>query len=812
MLILKNNNYNGSRIFSDYPFELSDFQKHSIESIDSLNNVLVCAPTSSGKTLVAEYMIRKNKKNGNRKKVIYTTPIKALSNYIFNELTLKYPNISFGLITGDIKYNPGAECIIMTTEILRNLLYNKKIKTNKLQLTIEIDVYTDVSAVIFDEVHYITNKDRGRVWEESIILLPQHIQLIMLSATIEQPQLFGNWIDSIKTLDTTLTIADKRIVPLKHYLFISFLHKIGKEYRQDETSIHLYDKKLICIMDENKNFDSITYDKVNNLKKKYFKFISNKAIFNDLIQFLKHKNLLPAIIFTLSKKKCESYSKLITVCVNDTLEQSEALAVFDKELRKSDNYNELIKMDDYNTIKNLVQKGVAYHHSGVYHVFKEVIEKMLAYKDINGVSKSLIKVLFATETFAVGINIPVKATCYTGLTKFSETGFRLLKPHEYKQMSGRAGRRGMDTEGYSILLPNLYDLPSSSEIAELLTGKNQVLYSQFVPNFQFILKLILTGNNQIMSFIKNSLLNKEIVEEETFINEEINRLQIPQKDYSKCIEYDSLMDPNMDSFIKLSQKTIKKNKKLADKIKNETDFKSLYENYTVDKETIEYKDTLIASLSKNNSYIHQCITKILTILKDNQYISETSNINDYETILPTNISIKGIVACQINECNGLLFTEIITNDYLDNLNEEEIVAILSLFIQSKQNDDISIDSLEVPLKIKTNISSVLEIATKFENIMSCNKLYINIDWNLSINSVEYMYKWCCGEDFNFLIKKYKLYPGNFVKDVIKINNIVQDIMKIGDLLGNHKLLSVVSNIENKLIRDCVNMESLYVKV
>ena len=812
MLILKNNNYNGSRIFSDYPFELSDFQKHSIESIDSLNNVLVCAPTSSGKTLVAEYMIRKNKKNGNRKKVIYTTPIKALSNYIFNELTLKYPNISFGLITGDIKYNPDAECIIMTTEILRNLLYNKKIKTNKLQLTIEIDIYTDVSAVIFDEVHYITNKDRGRVWEESIILLPQHIQLIMLSATIEKPQLFGNWIDSIKTLDTTLTIADKRIVPLKHYLFISFLHKIGKEYRQDETSIHLYDKKLICIMDENKNFDSITYDKVNNLKKKYFKFISNKAIFNDLIQFLKHKNLLPAIIFTLSKKKCESYSKLITVCVNDTLEQSEALAVFDKELRKSDNYNELIKMDDYNTIKNLVQKGVAYHHSGVYHVFKEVIEKMLAYKDINGVSKSLIKVLFATETFAVGINIPVKATCYTGLTKFSETGFRLLKPHEYKQMSGRAGRRGMDTEGYSILLPNLYDLPSSSEIAELLTGKNQVLYSQFVPNFQFILKLILTGNNQIMSFIKNSLLNKEIVEEETFINEEINRLQIPQKDYSKCIEYDSLMDPNMDSFIKLSQKTIKKNKKLADKIKNETDFKSLYENYTVDKETIEYKDTLIASLSKNNSYIHQCITKILTILKDNQYICETSNINDYETILPTNISIKGIIACQINECNGLLFTEIITNDYLDNLNEEEIVAILSLFIQSKQNDDISIDSLEVPLKIKTNISSVLEIATKFENIMSCNKLYINIDWNLSINSVEYMYKWCCGEDFNFLIKKYKLYPGNFVKDVIKINNIVQDIMKIGDLLGNHKLLSVVSNIENKLIRDCVNMESLYVKV
>ena len=314
-----------------------------------------------------------------------------------------------------------------------------------------------------------------------------------------------------------------------------------------------------------------------------------------------------------------------------------------------------------------------------------------------------------------------------------------------------------------------------------------------------------------MSFIKSSLLNKEIVEEETFINDEINRLQISQKDYSKCIEYDNLMDPNMDSFIKLSQKTIKKNKKLADKVKSESGFKSLYEDYILDKQAIEYKDTLISSLSENNSYIHQCITKILIILQDNLYISESSNINDYETILPLNISIKGIIAGQISECNEILFTEIITNDYLDNLNEEEIVAILSLFIQSKQ-DDISIESLEVPQKIKTSISSILEIGTKFENIMSSNKLYINIDWNLSINLVDCMYKWCQGGDFNTLIKKYKLYPGNFVKDVIKINNIVQDIMKIGELLGKHKLLSVVSNIENKLIRDCVNMESLYVKI
>ena len=336
-----------------------------------------------------------------------------------------------------------------------------------MQLTVELDVYSDVDAIIFDEVHYITNKERGRVWEESIILLPQEIQLIMLSAT-EKPELFGNWIASIKNRDVTLAITDKRIVPLKHYLFMGFLKSIEKVEKRDFKAIETYDKSLMCIMDEHKNFNPVHYDKIKQLKRNYYKFISNKAIFNDLVNFLKLKNLLPSIIFTLSKKKCEQYAKLVTVSLNDSEEQSEALTMFDRELRKTDNYKYLIEMEEYHQIKSLVQRGIAYHHSGVYHVFKEVIEKMLCYQDKDGKKRCLIKILFATETFAVGINIPVRATCYTGLSKFSEGNFRLLKPHEYKQMSGRAGRRGMDTQGYSILLPNLYNLPTHNEIIEML--------------------------------------------------------------------------------------------------------------------------------------------------------------------------------------------------------------------------------------------------------------------------------------------------------------------------------------------------------
>ena len=810
MLIIKDTPYSTDKAFPDYPFELSDFQKHSIDAIDNSNHVLVCAPTSSGKTLVAEHKIRNRSKG---KKIIYTTPIKALSNFIFNELTHKYPDISFGILTGDIKYNPDADCIVMTTEILRNLLYNKKIKTDKLQLTVELDVYTDVDAIIFDEVHYITNKERGRVWEESIILLPQHIQLIMLSATIERPELFGNWLSSIKTQDVTLAMTNKRIVPLKHYAFMGFLKSIDKLEKRDFKGIEAYDKTLVCIMDEHANFNPSIYDKIKELKKNYFKFISNKSIFNDLVQFLKIKDLLPTIIFTLSKKKCESYAKLVTVSVNDTTEQLESLAIFDKELRKSDHYEHLIKLDEYAKIKTLVQKGIAYHHSGVYHVFKEIIEKMLCY-DIDGKKHSFIKILFATETFAVGINIPVKATCYTGLSKFSEGNFRLLKPHEYKQMSGRAGRRGMDKLGYSILLPNLYDLPTQSEMTEILMGKSQIIYSRFVPNFQFILKLILTGKDQIGPFIKSSLLNREIVEEEKHLTMEMETVHIPNRDYSKCVEYEELLNPRLDGFIKLSQKMIKKNRKLADGIKNELGFNALYEDYKVDKETIEYRDNLQNNLNKNNGYIDSCILKIITLLKDTQYIIANSNIPDYQNLQPPDISIKGIIASQINECNEIIFTELIMNNYLDNLQGAEIVAILSLFIQSKSNTDEtpSIEGLIIPSHLKPHIKALLDISTCFENRMNDHKLYIDIDWSLSLNSIDYMYEWASGADFNTLIQKYGLFPGNFVKDVIKINNIVQDVIKMAGILENPALVSAASNIEQTIIRDCVNMESLYVKV
>ena len=211
--------------FDFWPFELSNFQKWAIDGIVNEKNVVITAHTGSGK-LPAEFAIRYfHSKN---KKVIYTTPIKALSNEKFNDLQRKFPEISFGILTGDIKYNPEADVLIMTTEILYNTLFQKMIlkknvlTSDKIELHFDIDIETELGCVVFDEIHYINDKDSGRVWEESIMNLPKQVQIIGLSATIDAPENFCKWIENVKERETWLCTYHKRIVPLTHYAFVTY--------------------------------------------------------------------------------------------------------------------------------------------------------------------------------------------------------------------------------------------------------------------------------------------------------------------------------------------------------------------------------------------------------------------------------------------------------------------------------------------------------------------------------------------------------------------------------------------------------------
>ena len=261
------------RICEPYPFELDNFQKQACFRISKNENVLVTSHTGSGKTLIAEHAILESIRLG--KKAIYTSPIKSLSNQKFAEFTKKFGDkMSIGILTGDIKFNSDADCVIMTTEILRNLLYKKNTNNKILDqtLTIDIDIYNEVHSVIFDEVHYINDRDRGKVWEECIIILPSKINLIMLSATIARAKGFAQWVEDVKNKPMNLISTSHRVVPLKHYFYVlakmpkNKTDKRGKKYDPKYIKrIKDYSKKMTEVVDENGNFFYKAYEEVRNL-------------------------------------------------------------------------------------------------------------------------------------------------------------------------------------------------------------------------------------------------------------------------------------------------------------------------------------------------------------------------------------------------------------------------------------------------------------------------------------------------------------------------------------------------------------------
>ena len=463
-----------------YPFELDDFQKYSHYCISQKEHVLVTAHTGSGKTVVADYAIAQCL--AENKRVVYTSPIKTLSNQKYNEFSNTYPSV--GIMTGDIKLNIDAQCVIMTTEILRNLLYK-----DESQIEDEFKNFmNDVDCVIFDEVHYINDPSRGEVWETCIILMPKRIYMVMLSATIDKSEEFAQWIASAKGKTVNLITNARRVIPLKHYIY--------------------YDGEIKQIMDNEYKFNSENYDKVKQEispkgTQRRDKLNPTKLI-NPFVEMLKRKKLTPALFFIFSRKKCQMYAQMIQTSLLDKDEISRVNSLFDKYIHPyKEKYSDTSQFED---MRKLLHNGVAIHHSGMVPILKEVIEILF--------NHGLIKLLFATETFAVGVNMPTKTVIFTDFTKFDGhiNNIRILRPDEYRQMSGRAGRRGLDTSGTVIYLP--FTPPfSRNEVYNMMAVKVASVQSKFQISYQFVLRVILSNDLNLLDFIDLTLYQKENIDQ-----------------------------------------------------------------------------------------------------------------------------------------------------------------------------------------------------------------------------------------------------------------------------------------------------------
>jgi len=755
-------------------FELDHFQKHAISCIKKNENVLVTAHTGSGKTVPAIFGISDSLKKN--RKIIYTSPIKSLSNQKFFELSQQFPDV--GILTGDIKYNPDAQCVIMTTEILRNILYQKT--------TTHVDI-AEVDKVIFDEVHYINDPDRGKVWEECFILMPSEITLIMLSATIDKAEDFAKWIGSIKGKMTNLIPTSHRVVPLEHYFYNP--ENIGNQL-----------VKVVSSKGEFLNF--------NEIRKTYKKYPISKII-NPFIDYLKDHNSVPALFFVFSRKECERLASSVQRSLVTSDEISEIVKIFDYEMRHHREVYQSSKQ--YHEIRSMVQKGIAYHHSGLVPILKEVVEILFG--------KGLVKVLFATETFAVGVNMPTKTVIFPKLSKYSNGDFRFLRTDEYLQMAGRAGRRGLDKTGTVVILPTDEIMPYTG-FKSMALGKSPSIQSKFKLSYQFILKILRNRANNgndtseeetldISKFMNKSLLSVDnsdrikSYQREKVELQEGNKLDLTTDEKKAIIEYHNAIR-KMESM----RGNVRKRESIRlEKVKREMhNFNSInkkYETYIKNKERIKILNSGIKNLE---TYLDKDTQLIMKYLIDNNYIvcEGEGEGEDKPKILT-----RGIIASEISECNEITLTEMIVNDILIPLEPEEIVAVLATFIEEKTNETYWSD-LDVSESIKNALSHI-EYGTKdFEQYEVNLGIDIGTDWNLYLSFIQPAYDWACGRDILEMHKKYEIYEGTFIRNILRINNIVDNIKNIADTINKPELMKKLELVERLLVRDQVTTDSLYI--
>ncbi|XP_055527650.1 SKI2 subunit of superkiller complex protein isoform X2 [Wyeomyia smithii] len=448
----------------EYPFELDIFQKQAIIKLEEHNHVFVAAHTSAGKTVVAEYAIALSKKH--MTKSIYTSPIKALSNQKYRDFKTIFKDV--GLITGDIQIDPTASCLIMTTEILRSMLYCGS------------DITRDLEYVIFDEVHYITDADRGHVWEEVLILLPDHVCIVMLSATVPNTLEFANWVGKTKKKRVFVVSTPKRPVPLKHYLYTGCGGKSKNDIFQivNEFNTFLFDgykkAKEASTAKQAKN-----NTRVPN-RQGQFNHKQEQTLWIGLIDYLQKTDNLPVVAFTLSRNRCDNNANALMSCDLTTAREKYFITSFFQSCLQRLKGPDRV-LPQVIQIQNCLQRGIGIHHSGILPILKEIVEMLFA--------RGLVKILFATETFAMGVNMPAKTVVFDSTKKFDGQTTRMLRPAEYTQMAGRAGRRGLDSDGTVIIICKM-NVPEENDLKNMILGKPMRLESQFRLTYAMILYLL----------------------------------------------------------------------------------------------------------------------------------------------------------------------------------------------------------------------------------------------------------------------------------------------------------------------------------
>jgi len=756
-----------------FPYKNESFQDHAYYCISKDENILVTVPTGSGKTNVAVYAIAHYLKKN--KKIVYTAPIKALSSEKYSELKNKFGIDKVGISTGDTKINLDAPVVVMTTEILLNALYSYKQDISiKKEIILEDSYIDSIGCVIIDELHIINDQQRGHVYEELLLMLNKDITLVMLTATLNGSREFCNWLSSIKNRVVNLVETTHRIIPLEYSMFSS--NKLVK----------IYDSKFYEY-----NYDNLIRENINQV-----------FLLNNLTKFLVEKELTPALYFVFSRKNCERFARSITTQLITPEESINAMKTFDKYMHKYE--EKYSKLPQYILIKNLIAKGISFHHSGMLIILKNIVEILFNLK--------FIKVLFCTESLAIGVNLPAKTVVFTELSKYDDNSKqRNLTTAEFRQISGRAGRKGYgDKVGTVIILP-MYELISKPTLKSIMFGIMPHVESKFYINYVFILQVSYNDKN-IEEFVNKSLYMKDNTSIVIKLKAELENTRLKLVEYNdvtadqniieEFTKYEKLTNLELEyskSGFSLNNKQLKEKKLLNKKFLQESsDYKekySKYLEYNATKTLVEEKEEEIYFLEHSTEILSSQIVNILTKLG---YFKKEDN----------KLSIKGVLAAQIHECNGMLLAEMISQNLFEDLEPAEICGLLAIFIEENKKDKQDLSSLSSKnLKSKIDkVNSIIDNITKVERefkYMNNKILEIHYDF------VDIAYMWGSGSEFSEILELKDIYLGNFVKNILSLNNIVQDVISLSKINGNLSSLKNLDLVSKMLIRDIVNVDSLY---
>jgi len=856
--------------FGKFKYPLHIFQKYAIEGIIEGQHVLVTAPTGSGKSLPAEFSLDFFVSRG--KKVIYCSPIKALSNQKFDDFSKKYPHLRVGIITGDIKCNPDADILIMTTEILLNKLYQLKSGKTEVLLnndksggtmiknpstSFDMDIENELGCVIFDEIHMINDPSRGHVWESSIMMLPRHIQMVGLSATLDNPERFASWLETRGSKneqnDKIVYLTKKfiRAVPLTHYSFITATNGVNKHIKDKalQAEIRGLTDKTFVIQDANGVFNDNNY---RNMEKTLKLFDANDIhikrshVLNKVSEFLVEKEMLPAICYVFSRKQLEVCAHEITTNLLEF--DSKIPYTIDREceqiIRKLPNYKEYLHLPEYLDMVQLLRKGVAMHHSGLMPVLREIVEILFA--------KGYIKMLFATESVAIGLNLPCKTCIFTDIYKHDGNSMRVLQAHEYTQAAGRSGRLGLDTVGHVIHLNNLFRDTSITAYKTMMNGKPQTLISKFKISYNLLLNLIDIGDTNLVGFAKKSMVTDDLTGKMKHVSTEIEKCQKEIDRLNLCFETmrtpKDIIHQYMDLQMNKDKYANKKRKEMErdiQKIKDEYKYVE-QDTATIDK-WIKQREEL-QELNKQydglNNYINNDVENVLYLLREQGFldtltsttkVSEVSvdatitddkiesTISETKVVSETSekievLTLKGKMASHLREVHCLVFAKLLEDGVLYKLSPIQLIALFSCFTNISVQEGVEDFTPYTDDKtVKEIINTINAMYDEYQQTEIDYRINTGADYNMHYDLLNYVEDWTKCEDIEDcqlvlqrLASEKEIFLGEFVKALLKINNIGAEMEKIAEMTGNIEFLSKLREIPNLTLKYVVTNQSLYV--